>query len=257
MVAAQVLLMVACTVPGTQPPPVELTVFGAASLGAVLAEAKVAYESAVPGTKLILSTDSSSALRTQIEQGAPADLFLSADTANPQVLVDSGLADGQAVPFAGNLLTIIVPTDGPTRVAAPVDLAADGVEIVAAGDAVPITGYAVRAVENMGRLRGYPAHFAARYASNIVSHEDDVKAIVAKIGLGEGDAGIVYVTDARGSSSVATVPIPAEANVPAAYAGVVVRASPHHQAARAFLDWLRGPDGQAILTGSGFLPAPS
>ena len=104
----------------------ELTIFAAASLKNMLAEAETAYEASHPGTDLTISTDSSAALATQIEQGAPADVFLSADTTNPQKLVDGGFASGDAVPFAANTLTLIVPTDNPARIESPADLAKPG-----------------------------------------------------------------------------------------------------------------------------------
>ena len=88
----------------------------------------------------------------------------------------------------------------------------------------------------------------------MVSKEDNAKAVVAKIELGEGDAAIVYLTDAKASTKVKTIDIPAEANVPATYAGVVVKASPNAAAAHDFLTWLAGPDGQAVLSEFGFLP---
>ncbi len=241
----------------TPAPAVDLTIYGAASLKGVLEEAKTAYEAAVPGTTLTISADASSALATKIEQGAPADVFLSADARNPQALVDKGLTDGPAVPFAGNKLTVIVPTDNPAGITTPADLAKAGVKIIAAGDAVPITKYANQLVDNLAKEPGYPADFAAAYAANVVTKEDNVKAVVAKIELGEGDAGIVYVTDAAASTKVATVEVPDSANVLATYAGVVVKASPEAVAAQAFLTWLAGPDGQAILAGFGFLPPPS
>ncbi len=234
--------------------PVELTVFGAASLKGALEKAKAAYETANPGTTVTLSTDSSSALETQIEQGAPADVFLSADTTNPKKLVDAGLADGAAVTFAGNKLTIIVPSDNPAKIASPADLAKAGIKVIAAGDEVPITKYATQLVDNLAKEAGYPADFAAAYAKNVASKEDNVKAVVAKVELGEGDAGIVYVTDAKASTKVTTVDVPDAANVPATYAGVVVKASRNAAAAKAFLDWFAGPDGQAILSDFGFLP---
>jgi len=263
VLGAALFVLAACTTAGVsasprQPPEqIELTVLGAASLKGALEQAKTAYEAAVPGTTMTLSTDSSSALRTQIEQGAPADVFLSADTTNPQALVDAGLADGEAIAFAGNVLTIVVPSDNPAAIVTPADLARNGVKVVAAGEEVPITKYAKQVVDNLARLDGYPAGFAAAYAANVVSREDNVKAVVAKLELGEGDAGIVYVTDAKASARVATVQIPDEANVAATYTGIVVKASARTDAARAFLDWLAGPAGQAILAGSGFLPPPS
>jgi molybdate transport system substrate-binding protein len=235
---------------------VELTVYGAASLKGALEKAKSAYETAHPGTTLTISTDSSSALETQIEQGAPADVFLSADTTNPKKLVDAGLADGTPVSFAGNRLTIIVPADNRAGLKTPADLAKSGVKVIAAGDEVPITKYATLLVANLAKEAGYPADFVAAYTANIASKEDNVKAVVAKIELGEGDAGIVYVTDAKASTKVATVDVPDSANVPATYDGVVVKASKNAAAARAFLDWFAGPDGQAILSGLGFLPPP-
>jgi molybdate transport system substrate-binding protein len=235
----------------------ELTVFGAASLKGVLAKAKGAYEAAHPEVRLTISIDSSAALETQIEQGAPADIFLSADTANPGKLLDKGFADGSARAFATNLLIVIVPAGNPAAIKSPLDLARPGIKIVAAGQAVPISKYAAQLIANLARQPGYPADFAARYRSNVVSHEDNVGGVVAKVELGEADAGIVYRTDASASTKVATVAIPPEATVPATYAGVVLKASPHRPAAGAFLDWLVGADGQALLGTLGFLPPTS
>jgi molybdate transport system substrate-binding protein len=234
--------------------PANLTIYGAASLKAVLAKVKASYEAANPGTTLTISTDSSSALETQIEQGAPADVCLSADTKNPQTLIDKGLAAGSLTKFAGNLLTVIVPTGNPAGIQTPADLAGSGVKVIAAGDTVPITKYATQLVANLAKQAGYPPDFVAKYTANIVSKEDNVAAVLAKIELGEGDAGIVYVTDAKTSTTVTTVAVPDAANVPATYAGVVVKASRNLAAATAFLTWFAGPDGQAILASFGFLP---
>ncbi|HYK94826.1 MAG TPA: molybdate ABC transporter substrate-binding protein [Candidatus Dormibacteraeota bacterium] len=268
-ILAVVLVVAACTDSGTgaTPPtsaspaptetatlaPVELTILGAASLSGGLAAAKTAYQAANPGVTLVISTDSSPALETKIEQGAPADIFLSADTTNPAKLVTAGLANGAPVVFAGNKLTVIVPTDNPAGIASPKDLARMGVKVIAAGATVPITKYATMLVANLAREAGYPAGFVAAYNANVVSMEENVKAVVAKIELGQGDAAIVYVTDARASTKVKTIDVPATANVPASYAGVVVKASANAAAAQAFLSWLAGPDGQAVLAPFGFL----
>jgi molybdate transport system substrate-binding protein len=274
LVSALVFVLAACssseaspaasTAPSTAPTaassaapssgPAALTIYGAASLKGVLDKVKTAYEAANPGSTLTISTDSSATLETQIEQGAPADVFLSADTTNPKKLVDKGLAAGAAVTFAGNKLTLIVPTANPAGIKTPADLAKTGVKVIAAGDAVPITKYATQLVTNLAKVADYPADFAAKYSANIASKEDNVKAIVAKIELGEGDAGIVYVTDAKASAKVTTMDVPDTANVPATYAGVVVKASKDAAAAQAFLTWFAGPDGQAILSTFGFLP---
>jgi molybdate transport system substrate-binding protein len=231
-----------------------LTVYGAASMSGALSRLKAAWEAANPGSTLTISTDSSAALETQIEQGAPADVFLSADTTNPKKLADASLADGPAVAFAGNLLTIVVPAGNPAHITVPSDLGRPGVKIIAAGDDVPISKYARQVVANLAKAPSAPTGFEAAYSANVISKEDNVKAVIAKIELGEGDAGIVYGTDAKASTKVSTIAIPGDANVPATYAGVVVKASAHTADAHAFLSWVAGPDGRAILGAFGFLP---
>lgn len=235
---------------------VELTVYAAASLRGALEALTAAYAEAVPAIGLTASAGASSALRAQIEQGAPADVFLSADTTNPAALVEAGLTAGDATVIAGNQLAIIAPAGNPAGIAGAADLGRRGLKIIAAGDAVPITTYADELVANLAALDGAPPGFASAYAANIVSREDDVKAVVAKIELGEGDAAIVYRTDALASDVVATIDIPAEADVAASYAGVVIRSSAHPDEARAFLDWVSGPAAQAILATFGFSPSP-
>jgi molybdate transport system substrate-binding protein len=242
------------TIPAAAAP---LTIYGAASLKAALAQIKTAWEASHPGSTLTISTDSSAALETQIEQGAPADVFLSADTTNPKKLTDKGLADGAAENFAGNLLTVIVPTDNPAKVTTPADLAKPGVKVIAAGDDVPITKYANMLVDKLTKESGYPAHFKTAYTANIASKEENVSGVVNKVALGEGDAGIVYVTDAKSNPKVTAIEVPTDANVPATYAGVVNKASANAATAHEFLDWVAGPDGEAVLASLGFLPPPT
>ena len=103
-------------------------------------------------------------------------------------------------------------------------------------------------------MPGINAGFAVGYSANVVSREDNVKAVVAKIELGEGDAAIVYATDAKASTRVTAIALPDAANVPATYAGVVLQGSRNRSPAHAFLDWVAGPAGQAILRTFGFLP---
>ena len=230
-----------------------LTIYAASSLTAAFKDLATAYKTTT-GTSVTLSFDASSTLETQIEQGAPADIFASADTTNPGKLVTAGLAAGTPENFAGNVLTIIVPLLGSAAVTTPADLAKTGVKVIAAGDAVPITKYAMQLIANLAKLSGYPANFVAAVTANIASKEDNVKGIVSKIELGEGDAGIVYVTDTKASTKVKTVDVPAAANVPATYAAVAVKGSKNPGAAQAFLTWLTGADAQAILAKYGFLP---
>ena len=126
------------TATGTRPgEPVELLVLGAASLQDALERAATAYEAATPGVTITVATDSSTALATRIEQGAPGDVFLSADTRNPERLVDGGFAAGEPVAFATNSLAVIVPADNPAKLASPADLARPGVLVIAAGEGVP------------------------------------------------------------------------------------------------------------------------
>ena len=248
-----ILIGAACVAPAGGGTSVELTIYAAASLRDVLVEGESAYETVAPGVSLTVATDSSATLRTQIEQGAPADVFLSADVKNPQALVDAGLTMGPALPFAGNELTVIVPAANPAGIRAPADLANEGVAIVAAGDEVPITGYAEQLIANLAAMPGPPTDFAAAYAANVVSKEENVGAVVAKIELGEGDAAIVYATDARSAAGVTTIDIPPEANVTATYAGVVIKASAHPAEARALLEWVAGSRGAEILERFGFV----
>lgn len=247
----------ACTGPASNPSPsraaAELEVYAAASLRAPLESVKATYETSHPGIRLTLALDSSAALRTQIEQGAPADVFLSADLTNPQKLADAGLATSPMTKFAGNDLTIVVPKANPGSIETPTDLARPGVRIVAAGEQVPITAYATQLIGQLSALPGYPADFASAYEANVVSREDNVRTIVAKLELGEADTGVVYVTDALGSEQLATVALPPEAAVSATYGGVVVAASADPAEAAMFLSWLAGPEGQAILADFGFV----
>jgi molybdate transport system substrate-binding protein len=235
------------------PAPSQLTIYAAASLTNVSTALSAAWSADHPDVSLTFSTGSSAALRIQIEQGAPADVFLSADTDNAQTLVGEGLAPAPVTAFATNSLIVVVPSANPARVFTPVDLGRPGVCVIAAGEEVPITRYAEQMVAQLAALPGYGADFAARYEANVCSREDNVAAVVSKIGLGEGDAAIVYATDAAASAAnLTTFPIPATANVVATYGAVVVGGSPHAASAREFLAWLIGPRGQAVLSQAGF-----
>ncbi len=237
----------------TEPPRVELTVLAAASLRGVFGDLARAYETARPGVSLALTFDASSALRAQVESGAIADVFASADTDNPQRLADEGLASGAARVFAGNELALVTPVDDPGGISGPYDLARPGVRIVAAGPDVPITAYAAQLFRNLEAYRGAQAGLTEAIERNMVSREDNVRAVLAKIELGEGDAAIVYATDAR-MARVRVVALPSGVNVRTDLAAVALGESGHPAEAAAFVDWLRGPDASAILVGRGFLP---
>lgn len=245
------LVLAGCAPGGTSRPTRELTVFAAASLGSALERLEAAWTRLRPDVPLVVAIDSSAALRTQIEQGAPADVFLSADVENPARLIAAGLTEGPAVPFATNALAIVVPRDNPASLRSPRDLAGDGVRVVAAAADVPITRYVGQLLVRLAGLDGYPAWFVEGYETNVVSREDNVRAVLAKIELGEGDAAIVYRTDARAAGTTVEVPIPRDANVEARYDAVVL-AGDRSEEGRAFVDWVKGPAGSAILADLGF-----
>jgi molybdate transport system substrate-binding protein len=231
----------------------ELTIFAAASLRDAFGAAKSSYEASHPGVGITFSFDGSGALRTQLEEGAPADLFASADEVNPRLLVDAGLAGGSPVAFAGNRLALVVPTGNPAGISSPFDLSRPGVRLVGAARTVPITAYAEQMLDRLAGLPGASPGFAAAVDANVVSREDNVRAVLAKVELGEGDAAIVYASDVTAAgAAVQAIPIPDGANIPVTYAAVVLREAPHREAATAFLAWLAGPEGQAILTRFGF-----
>jgi len=240
---------------GDSPSPgasIELRVAAAASLRTAIVALGDAYSAAHPGTAITVATESSAALRTQIEQGAPFDVFLSADEANPQALADQRLTAGDPIPFARNAVALVVPADNPAAIETPADLARPGIRLVAAGARVPITIYADRVIANLGSITGYPPGYVAAVDANTVSREDNVAAVLAKVELGEGDAGFVYATDAAGSAKIRSIAIPAAARVQARYAGVVI-GNGRVVAATDFLDWVVGPAGQAVLRPLGFL----
>ncbi len=262
LLACAAVALLSCTgggqVQGSDPPAAtgdrggELTIYAAASLGPVLQSLRTSYVASHPGTTIAIATDSSAALEEQIEQGAGADLFLSADLVNPQKLSDRGFAAGPVGRFADNRLALVVPSSNPAGIRSPRDLARPGLRIVATARSVPIAVYTGQLLERLAKEPGYPADFVGRYDANVASREINVAAVLAKIELGEGDAGIVYATDAIRSRNVVQVAIPPDANVAASYGAIVLKASSHISEANAFLDWLTGPEGQRILATFGF-----
>lgn len=253
---AACLIAVGCAAPSPSRPGASdsrptVAVFAAASLGRMVGALDRAYGQGA-GVAIESSTASSTALRVRIEHGASADLFLSADTKNPDALRAEGLADGEVTAFARNGLTIIVPAGNPAAIATIADLGRPGVKVIAAGDAVPISGYAALAVDRWAATAGADPSFAAAYARNVVSREDNVAAVVTKIELGEGDAAIVYATDVAGATAVEAIALPPAIDVVATYAGVVPSTARDGPAGHALLSWLTSSDGQAFLAGFGF-----
>jgi molybdate transport system substrate-binding protein len=236
--------------------PVEVTLLAAASLSDVAADLATAYETGRPGVSIRLSIGSTSELRAQIEAGAPADLLAAADVATPAALVAAGLAADEPVVFAANELALIVPAANPAGVTDAYDLGRPGLRIVAAAPEVPISRYVDRLIANLQAYRGAQAELPRIYAENVVSREPNVRAVLARIELGEADAAFVYATDAAGDRDVAVIPLPPGTNVTVEHAAVRLASSANPAAADDLLAWLAGPEAAAILAARGFLPPP-
>lgn len=239
------------TAPGS--PSVELSVAAASSLRDVVTALTASYAAGHPGITFTITTDSSATIRAQIEQGAPVDVFLSADAKNPQALADGGLAQGVPVTFAANTLALVVPRGNPAGITEPADLARPGVRLVEAADSVPIAAYTKRVIETIAASTADPPRFVAAVEANVVSRELNAAAVLARIQLGDADAAFVYATDAASGADVASIPVPASANVRVAYAGVVVNRGIQTAAASEFLAWAAGEGGRVVLSSFGFL----
>ena len=220
-----------------------VTVCAATSLTTAFQAVAHAFESNHPNVVVQLNFAGSSTLVQQIQQGAPADVFASADEANMQKLVEAGALAGAAQQFSRNQLQIVVPAGNPKHITGLVDLTKPGLTIALCGPTVPCGQYAAEAFRKAG-VSVPPA-----------SQELDVKAVLSKVSLGEADAGIVYVTDVRAAgATVEGVEIPASANVIALYPIAVLKGAPHAAVAAAFVDFVLSADGQRMLASFGFLP---
>ena len=220
----------------------DITVFAAASLTDAFNEIGSAFTAANPDSKVTFSFDASSVLVQQISQGAPADVFASADTSNMDKLTTAGLNGSAPVVFASNLLAIIVPKGNPAGITGVADLAKPDVKVVVCAPEVPCGKYATQVFD------------AAKITVTPVSQEQNVKGVVTKVISGEADAGIVYITDVMAAGDKAeAVTIPNDINVVAKYPIASVKASTHADVDQAFIHFVLGPDGQQILAKYGFM----
>lgn len=255
MFVTAALLLTACQPSPTAalPAPTTLTVFAAASLTDSFKEIGKSFESANPGLKVTFSFAGSQSLRTQIQQGAKADVFASADNNNMELLKTDNLLTDATQIFARNVLIIILPKDNKAGIKELKDLARPGVKLIFADTGVPAGSYTLQILGKLSTDPAYGADFKTRVLARVVSKETDVKAIVSKISLGEGDAGVVYTTDAQVAvEKISTLTIPDEYNVIATYPIAVLKTSPSPGAARKFIDYVLSSDGQAVLKKYGF-----
>ena len=218
-----------------------VTVFAAASLSDAFAELAIDFESAHPGVDVQLSLAASSSLRQQILEGAPADVFASADAANMDSVSAAGALADEPRSFAGNRLQIAVPRGNPGGVTGLVSFADADLLIGLCAEEAPCGALAREALR------------AAAVVPSLDTNEPDVRALLTKIGAGELDAGIVYRTDvAAAAGLVDGIDIPGEHNVDTRYPIAVVAGAPHPVAAAAFVELVLSPGGRTVLAAHGF-----
>jgi molybdate transport system substrate-binding protein len=237
----------------------ELTVFAAASLTGSFDEIAKGFQAANPGTKVTYSFGGSNDLAAQITKGAPADVFASANTAQMAVVVKAGQVDASAAKnFAQNRLVVIYPKDNPAKLAKLQDLANPNLKLVLAAKEVPVGQYALDFLGKASKDPAFGADYQAAVQKNVVSNEQDVKAVLNKVVLGEADAGIVYATDVTPDAAVKVgrLDIPDALNTIATYPIAPLKASPHADLAAKFVAYVLGDGGQTVLAKYGFLPPP-
>lgn len=235
----------------------EVVVFAAASLTEAFREMATEFERARPGLRVAFNFAGSAQLRTQLAQGARADVFASADERNMNAAVAEGTVAPTPTLFARNQPVIVVPADNPAQIAALADLAKPGVRLVLAAQDVPIGGYAREVLARASRAPNYGGDFAARVQRNVVSEETNVRAALAKVALGEASATFVYRTDVTADvrDRVKIIEIPDEFNVVAEYYIAPTKNAPNPAGARAFIDFVLSDRGQQVLAERGFKPA--
>jgi molybdate transport system substrate-binding protein len=242
-IATVALLLAACAEPNATATPQikDINVFAAASLTDAFAQAGNAFAKTNTRVRFVFNFGSSSTLATQITNGAPADVFASADEANMQKIVDAKLNDGAPSLFASNRLAIAVAPGNPKSVSSLADLARPDLIVVLAAPTVPAGKYALDSLAKAG-VKVTPA-----------SQELDVRSVLNKVALGEADAGIVYVTDVLSAGTrVGSVMIPEERQVVARYPIAVIRGAKSAELSRAFVDYLVSDEGQRLLARFGF-----
>jgi molybdate transport system substrate-binding protein len=239
----------------------ELTVFAAASLTESFTEIGKNFEATNPGTKVTFSFAGSNDLAAQITKGAPADVFASANKAQMDVVVKSGqVASDAPKTFARNRLVAIVPASNPARLTTLADLARAGLKIVLADKSVPVGQYSLDFLDKASKDPTYGSSYKDNVLRNVVSNEQDVKAVVSKVSLGEADAGIVYTTDVTPAvaDKVSRISIPDELNTIAAYPIAPIKDSKHLDLAQKLVGYILASGGQAVLAKWGFItPASS
>ena len=228
-----------------------LTVYAASSLTDTFGELQTNFEEEHPGTEMQLNFAGSSTLLTQLEQGAPADVFASADEARMDAAVSDGLAQSPQT-FARNRLTIIAPAGNPAGIESYRDLAKPGITLVLAQDEVPVAQYAKESLTKANAV--YGSDFSERVLSNVASREADVRAAANRVAVGDADGTIVYTSDATPSlrERVEVIGIPEELNVVASYPIALLEGAQSPELAQRWVDLALSDEGQRVLESYGF-----
>ena len=233
----------------------EIVVFAASSLTDVFQDMATAFQQANPNAKLTFNFGASSALATQLGQGASADVFASADQAQMDNAKKADAISGPDRVFARNRLVLITPKDNPKGIQSVKDLSKDGVKFVTAAPSVPIGQYTDQLLDKAVADPTYGADFKSKVQANTVSREDNVRQVVSKVQLGEADAAIVYSTDptpqVRDQLQIIQVPDPLQTL--ATYPIATAKGS-NAAGGDAFGNYVLSPEGQATLARWGFLP---
>ena len=232
-----------------------LMVFAAASLSQAFTEIGKNFEAAHPCVRVSFNFAGSQTLSAQLIQGAPADVFASANHAEMDKLVADGLvAQNAAKDFLSNELVVILPPSNPAGIQTLQDLSRPGLKLVLADTTVPAGKYARQVLENVSKDTAYGADFSTKVLANVVSNETDVEVVVTKVQLGEADAGMVYVSDSVAIPDLKTITIPANFNVIARYPIAALVHAPQPELASGFIAYVLSPEGQGILKNWGFTP---
>lgn len=232
-----------------------LVVSAASSLKDALLEAGKEFERAHPGSRISFNFSGSSMLANQIEQGAPVDVFASADMAQIKRLSDKNLVEAPAM-LAKNKLIVIVSKSSKFKIDNLSDLSATGLRLIMAAKQIPVSAYTRQFLSKAGQSGAYASDYSQRVLANTVSEEPDVRMVAMKVALGEGDAGIVYASDVGSDikDNIKTIGIPDQINVVAEYGLALIKNRPGQKTAKAFYDLLLSTKGTAILVKHGLLP---
>jgi len=237
-----------------------LTVFAAASLTDAFKELGKKFEAAHPGVTINFNFGASNQLRAQLEQGASADVFASANKKEIDAALGSKLAESADVRlFAWNRLVVLYPKANPAHLGTLQDLAKPKLKLIVADKAVPVGKYTLEMLDKAAADPALGAEFKSAVLANIVSREENVKAVVAKVALGEADAGIAYVSDLSGKDGekLGRITIADALNLMAEYPLTVLAKSAQKDLAGQFVDFVLSPEGKAVLRAQGFLTEPA